>query len=104
MPAIGANVVFLALNFLLQTIFHLAAQIANNHGFPSAGTRCRAEPRTGVRGCEAMSGVQLAGATPPGLSYPLVSITPCSVFVNGHNVSLRRAHASTHANSNLVPP
>src|SRR5260370_165810 len=34
-PAFGTDIVFLALNFLLQTIFCFAAEIANNHGFLS---------------------------------------------------------------------
>lgn len=30
-PAFGANVVFFAVNFFLQTVFYLAAEIASNH-------------------------------------------------------------------------
>src|SRR5712692_9860501 len=33
-PALGTNVIFLAVNFLLQTLLALAAQITENHDFP----------------------------------------------------------------------
>jgi hypothetical protein len=33
-PALGADVIFLAFNFLLQTIFGFTAQVTNNHRIP----------------------------------------------------------------------